>query len=215
MLPDIVDHADISRMFDEILLARDIAVPLAAFDAGQPASEILEYLVRQNFDATGVREDGQLTGFALAEDLRKGGALGDHRTEFHYREIIGERTPLVDVLSLTVDRDRLYVVNRAEVTHLVTRSDLHKPPVRLLLFGYMTLLQSWPLRLVQLCYTDDSIGDVLPETRLEKARDLLRQRSADDDAGATRQVGHSRLTGGASRPAALRPSRRFPCRSTR
>src|SRR5262249_53343328 len=68
---------------------------------------------------------------------------------------------------------QLFVLERTKITSLVARADLQKSPVRMLLFGLISLLETYLLEMVRICYPGDSFRDKLAPGRLEKAQRLL------------------------------------------
>jgi hypothetical protein len=59
---------------------------------------------------------------------------------------------------------------------IITLSDLQKPPVRMWLFGMITLLEMRTTRLIELKCQGDSWKQYLSESRLQKAEALLEER---------------------------------------
>ena len=67
-------------------------------------------------------------------------------------------------------------------TGIVTRGDLQKAQVRMLLFGLVTLLEMQFLRLILFYYPNDSWGKYLSKSRLESAKKLQEERQKRDEA---------------------------------
>ena len=71
---------------------------------------------------------------------------------------------------------RLFVRVLGAVGGIITMSDLQKPPVRMWLFGMITLLEMRTSRLIELKCPGDSWKQYLSESRLQKAEALLEER---------------------------------------
>ncbi len=56
-------------------------------------------------------------------------------------EVISESTPLIDVIDLLCQKEHVFVKVKRNITHLVTRSDLDSIPVRIWLFGMISLFE--------------------------------------------------------------------------
>jgi hypothetical protein len=84
-------------------------------------------------------------------------------------------------MALLAEKSRLFILERNRVTAIVTRSDLEKAPVRLLLFGLVTLLEAQLLNLIRLYYDADGWQRFLSQRRLAKAEQLLQERAARDE----------------------------------
>lgn len=59
---------------------------------------------------------------------------------------------------------------------------MQKAPVRMLLFGLVTLLEMHLLRLIRIYYPNDSWQEFLSDGRLEQAKKLLSERHARNEA---------------------------------
>ena len=84
-------------------------------------------------------------------------------------------TPADVVLGLA-NSPRLFVRVLGAVGGIITMSDLQKPPVRMWLFGMVTLLEMRTSRLIELKCPGDSWKQYLSESRLQKAEALLEER---------------------------------------
>mgnify|MGYP005641987019 CR=1 FL=1 len=80
------------------------------------------------------------------------------------------------------DSPRVFVLDRNRVSGIVTRGDLQKAPVRMLLFGLLTLLEMQLLRLIRIYYLQDSWQKLLKEDRLNSAKERLAERQARNEA---------------------------------
>jgi hypothetical protein len=69
-----------------------------------------------------------------------------------------------------------------QVSGIITCGDLQKAPVRMLLFGLVTLLEMNLLRLVRLYYPQDSWQKVLKPDRLEAANKLWHESQQRNEA---------------------------------
>jgi hypothetical protein len=61
--------AAIRRIFTETFTARDIAEPLASFDASTSAAEVGDFMNSSNFDVVGVRKAGRVVGYVERNNL--------------------------------------------------------------------------------------------------------------------------------------------------
>ncbi len=76
----------------------------------------------------------------------------------------------------------VFVLDRNRVDGIVTRGDLQKAPVRMLLFGLITTLEMLLLSLVKESYPNDVWQGSLKLTRLDKAKALHAQRQSRNEA---------------------------------
>ena len=161
------------RVFTEGFAARDIAEPLVSFDACTAVSEVVEVMDQRNFDVLGIRREGVVIGYVGRDDLC-GVTCGEH---IHAIEApISDSTSLADVVLGLAKSPRVFVRVLGAVGGIITMSDLQKPPVRMWLFGMITLLEMRTTRLIELKCKGDSWKQYLSESRLQKAEALLEER---------------------------------------
>jgi hypothetical protein len=77
---------------------------------------------------------------------------------------------------------RVFVLEGNRVNGIVTCGDLQKAPVRMLLFGLVTLLEMNLLRLVRRYYSGNRWQEVLKSDRLDIAQGLWRESLAKNEA---------------------------------
>ena len=65
---------DLRYIFEHSLVARDLAEPLASFDASQSSERVKAFLTKRDYDVVGVRRDGLVTGYAERSTLSSGPA---------------------------------------------------------------------------------------------------------------------------------------------
>ena len=129
-----------------------------------------------DYDVVGIRKDGVVEGYVGRESLSTGRS-GDYAQPFTPKDLISEAAPLIDVFAALRDSPRVFVTYLDRVTGLVTKGDLQKAPVRMWLFGIISLLEMQLLRLIRACYPDDTWVPLLsPPRRVGGARRILNDR---------------------------------------
>lgn len=175
---------DVRRLFAESFAVRDIAEPLVSFDGGTSAEDARAVATERDFDVVGVRRDGLVAGFVEVAALESG-PLADRMRPLTEAALLGSATPLPAVLR-TLDGAGFALVDVfGRPGGIVTRADVQKPPVRMWLFGIVTLVEMRFAELVEGRYGDDGWRSQLSEGRLRKAESLLEERR--------RRHGHVRL----------------------
>jgi hypothetical protein len=164
---------NLRRLFTEGFAARDIAEPLVSFDACTAVSEVMELMDKRTFDVVGVRREGVVVGYVERADLC-GKTCGERIQAIDTP--ISDAASLADVVLKLADSPRLFVRILGTVGGIITMSDLQKPPVRMWLFGMITLMEMRMSRLVELKCQGDSWKQYLSESRLQKAEALLEER---------------------------------------
>lgn len=165
-----------SEVFEETITVRYIASSLASFDAERPAAEVLPWVIRQDYDHIGVRRNGVVEGYALRERLQDG-TVGDHMQPFNFDEdVVSAELSLLEALRRIRERDRIFIRVRGGIGGIATRGDVVKPPVRMWLFGLITIFEMQMLRLIRVRYPEQSWQGILKEPRIEAAQKVLEDR---------------------------------------
>ena len=175
--------ARLSYTFSRSLTAADLAEPLASLDENQPVGHAAELMLARNLTVLGVRRAGLVTGWVGPGDLT-GRTLGEFARDFRPEEVLEESASLDAVLGAFVTADQVFVDWRGEVAGVVTRRDLQKPPLRMWLFGAITVLDANLTWAVTRLHPDDSWRSQLTPGRLEKAVALCAERQRRGSACA-------------------------------
>jgi hypothetical protein len=165
----------IRRVFLESFTARDIAEPLASFDAGSSSADVRAGMEAQGLDVVGIRREGQIIGFVRRESLDSG-VCGQHCQPFEGVPVLDDTSPLLQVLLELQHAPVVFVSVFGRAGGIVTRADLEKPPVRMWLFGLLTLIEMRFTELIERHCPADAWMNYVSEGRLQKARDLLAER---------------------------------------
>lgn len=163
------------RVFAEGFVAWDIAEPLVSFDASTAASEVAEVMNQRGFDVVGIRKQGVVVGYVEATDL-SGATCGEHVRTMEPTVTVAETASLAEVVLALAQAPRLFVKVLGTIGGIITKSDLEKPPVRMWLFGMITLIEMRSTRLIELHCPGESWKQYLSESRLQKAEALFEER---------------------------------------
>ncbi|MEH2078644.1 MAG: hypothetical protein V7K89_01095 [Nostoc sp.] len=175
---------DLRSLFENNITIEYVAEPLKAMSADAEAKEVLHWMQAQNFDVIGIETGDIISGYVERSSLipDKKGKCSDYQRVFHPKELITISTPLIKLLPILQQTPRLFVLDCNQVSGIVTCGDLQKAPVRMLLFGLVTLLEMNLLRLVRIYYPQDSWQKVLKPERLEVAQRLWRESQERNEA---------------------------------
>ena len=163
------------RLFDEGFSAMDIAEPLASFDDDRSAAAVRAFLEQRDLMVAGVRRDGFVCGFADRRELGRG-RLGAYLRPFPPECILSEADSLRKVILAMRGGGPCFVSVLGEVGAVITLADLEKPPVRMFLFGMITIFEmimTWGIRTY---FPGDSWRAHIPPGRLAKAEQLWQER---------------------------------------
>jgi len=123
----------------------------------------------------GVRESGMVNGYVRKSELGDG-PCGKYHHPFAQAAVVPDSASLQHAVLGLRDTSWLLISALGHVAGIVTRSDLEKPPVRMWLFGMITLIEMRLAQLIRTVCVGDDWKDFLSRSRLEKAEELLRER---------------------------------------
>jgi len=155
----------------------DIAEPLISFDANADARTVRDFMRDKDFDLVGIRQDGLVTGYIRREDLSTG-ICRDHMRPFNTGDdLVSDTASLIDVVKSLAINERCFVTILHRVGAIITLSDLEKPPMRMFLFGIITVSEMMMTEILRHRYRDDSWQTLISIQRLSKAKQLQEERS--------------------------------------
>lgn len=152
-----------------------------SFESDRPAPVIREFMEKKDFDVVGVREDGDIIGYVERKDLH-GESLSDNVQKFTKEHLLNENASLHTALEILKDRDWAFVRFLNYPVGIVTRGDLQKQPVRIWLFGMISLLEMRLTHRLREAYPNDAWLSYLKEKRIESARTILALRIKSNES---------------------------------
>ncbi len=162
-------------LFAHNIKVNHISEKLEVCNTHSKARDVYNMLYERNFDVIGVEEDGQILGYVERNDL-KDGECSSYIQSFSSKNLISGATSIMSVLKIFKDKTWMFVLEENNEIKIVTRADLQKSPVRLLLFGMISLLEMNLLRIIKKYYCRDSWRSKLSSNRIDYAKDLLKKR---------------------------------------
>lgn len=174
---------DLRELFEHRITVRHISEPLVSFDSNHLAAQVRRFMEEKDYDVVGVREDGLVSGYARKDDLslEDGDQVGVHLVRFKSEDMLSESTPLLNVFEALRNSPRVFILFLGRVGGIVTKGDLQKAPVRMWLFGLISLIEMQLLRIIRDYYPDDSWMSLISH-RLTDAETLLADRKRRNEA---------------------------------
>lgn len=167
------------------ITAYAILESLESCSSDDDALEAAKFLKDHGFDVAGVKrpEDGRMIGYVEQRSLTHG-TVADCMKPLTVDCLIADTTPLPEALSYLKSRAFAFVLVGTNVEGIVTRADLNKPPVRVYLFGLISLLEMHMGHWIRMKYAAESWKAHLSEGRLNAAiqrQEERRKRNQDID----------------------------------
>jgi len=163
------------KLFCEGFTALDVAEPLMSFDAGTASAEARDLMIERGSIIAGVRKDGFVAGYMEIPDL-DGGTCGGAIQPIEEGSIVPQTASLRNVIAVLAGHPYCFVSYLGVVDSVVTRNDLQKPPVRMWLFGMITILEMYITRSIEERFPNGTWKSMLSRGRLEKAREIQEER---------------------------------------
>jgi hypothetical protein len=171
---------DLRDLFERSISAQHIAEHLLWFDEGADASRVGSIMDSCGFDVVGVGRNGLVDGYVEKTGLNHG-TLKDHRKGIPPSAIIEATENLLVTLTRLCDSERVFVGVPGRVRSIVTRGDLQKAPVRMWLFGLITLVEMQLLRIIRGHFPEDTWREYICEDRWLKAEQEREQRKRKNE----------------------------------
>ena len=172
-----IQASRLGRVFLEGFLATDLAEPLVSFDAEAEARVVRTLMEEKDFDVVGVREDGLVSGYVRQTDLTTG-RCGDYRRSFSEEDdLVPAHADFTVVVASLAINERCFVTILDRVGGIITLTDLEKPPMRMFLFGVITIGEMLLTAIIRHRYSDGSWRERISPQRLERARQLPAERA--------------------------------------
>lgn len=153
-------------IFEENISVMSIAEPIQI----QMMDSYKAYAEENNFDSVLIRDGEELLVFDRVKSEPR--PVREH-------EIISDSTPLQEALKLVIDTTRLFVMERSRITSIVTVSDLDKIPVRIWLFGLISLTEYQIKEVIR--NMEIEWEELLSEGRLGKAKSLYKEKEVRNE----------------------------------
>lgn len=153
-------------LFEETITTVSIAEPIYF----QTKSTYLDYANQNNYDTVVVNTNDE-------NELLCWDRFDDNKLHLiKHSDIITDSTPLLEVVRLLVKKKRLFVYEKNKISYIVTISDLEKMPVRIWLFGIISLTEMELKNLINSHYQSDKFIDKLSNGRKIKTLELYSEK---------------------------------------
>lgn len=173
---------DLREIFSRDITVRYIAEPLASFEATVEKATVQAFLAERNYDVIGVCRGGFIDGYARIVDLQgdRGNALSAYATPIDTALLIQDSEPLVQAILTLRTTPYLFVESLGQVNGIITLGDIQKAPVRMWLFGLISLTEMQLLRVIRETYPQEQWQQYLSASRLDIAQAMLERRQASN-----------------------------------
>jgi predicted transcriptional regulator len=174
-------YQDLRRLFERQIKIKHIAENLQCCTYEKESAELRQEMEDLDFDVMGIENDGKVEGYVERLDLRTG-PVKNYKKRFLPSELMEESAPLLTAFYALHYTPRIFVTRKSEVIGIITRGDLQKAPIRMWLFGLITLLEMHLLRIIRNHFKADYWTIHLSDSRIVSAKRLFAMRKARNEA---------------------------------
>ena len=173
--------SSLKKIFIDNVTAKSIFEPLLCCPADSMAENAKDALRIRKFDVAGVKETegGEVIGYVVTDELANG-EVRKYVKVIGPELLISDSTPIADIFTALTLRDFAFVLYGKHIVGIITRADINKPPVRIYLFGMISLfemhLNSW----INHYFPDNKWEPEIPANRIQGARDIYEKRKGNN-----------------------------------
>ncbi|HGM4804193.1 TPA: hypothetical protein ACKP0Y_004314 [Serratia marcescens] len=188
------DFKSLKKIFMDSVTTKNICEPLLSCEMDMVATDIRDMLSQRDFDFAGViDENKKVVGYVSTQDLGDG-VISDYRKNIERDTVISDSTPIPLLISELSIKECLYVNFGRDILFIVTKADLNKPPVRMFVFGVISLFEMHLNYWVSSFYkNDDDIKAVIGEERFTNAFNLYQAAKENNENEGVNLVGYLQL----------------------
>jgi hypothetical protein len=171
----------LKKIFIDNVTAKSIYEPLLCCPAASRAEYAKDALRTREFEVAGVKETvgGRVIGYVITDELM-GGEVKEYLRDIDPELLISDSTPIADIFAALTNRDFSFVLYGKHIIGIITKADVNKPPVRIYLFGMISLfemhLNSW----ISHFYQGDLWEHEISDNRIEDARHIYEMRKGNN-----------------------------------
>lgn len=171
----------VKQLFMKNITAQCIYEPLLCCPINSNSNQAKEALVVRGFDVAGVKENEEdpVLGYVLTKDIGEG-EFKNYVTPIGIDVVVSDSTPLANIVNILDGKEFAFVIAGNQITGIITKADINKPPVRIYIFGIISLLEMhlnlWILHYFQ----ENSWINEIPEGRIDIANKVYEKRKGNN-----------------------------------
>lgn len=168
---------DLKQLFVDNVTAKTIYEPLLCCSTDSHAMSVKNDLDIRDFDIAGVKEfeHSEVVGY-IAKDELNDGQIQKYTKRIKHEYIISDSTPIAGIINILSQKDFSFVISGNQITGIITKADINKPPVRIYLFGMISLFELHLNRWINHFYKENSWKPILSEKRMEETSTIFNLR---------------------------------------
>ncbi|WP_394173493.1 CBS domain-containing protein [Thalassotalea litorea] len=172
--------SSLKKIFVDNVTVHDVFEPLFCCQISDAPEHVKHELEVREFDQAGVvNEHKQIIGYIETKNLN-GHNIENHLQKISIDQVISDSTPLADLLNVLKTKELAYVNHGNQVVGIVTKADINKPPVRVYIFGIISLFEMHINFWIRKFHAHDNWTKHLNEKRLKIAKSIYEMRKGEN-----------------------------------
>jgi CBS domain-containing protein len=168
--------SSLQKIFMDNVTVKDVYEPLLCCKEHDDAVQAQETLKQRGFNIAGVMNElGEVVGYVETDTLVDN-AVSVHTKKITIDQVISDSTPLAQLLNIFREREFAYVNHGSKIVGIITKADINKPPVRVYLFGTLSLFEMHVNTWIKHFYPNDSWFIEIKDVRIDKAKEVYEKR---------------------------------------
>lgn len=176
------EFQELKLIFENNLNVSLISENITFCSLDDDAISIKSEMEKKDFDVYGVKsDDGIIVGYIEKSKLD----IGDIRKyykKFEPDNLLSNSTSLLTLLNIFQYKERMFVLENNTIEKIVTIADLHKQPIRMLIFSFISLLEMYLTTIIEHTFCEDEWTKKITTKRLEYTQDQFKNRSEKNEA---------------------------------
>jgi hypothetical protein len=163
--------AAFKQIFIDNITAKCVYEPLLCCPVDSVPRKAKEALEMRDFDVAGVKErkEGPVIGYVVADDIHDNDFKKNIK-KIDQEFLISDSTPLAEIFAVLSSRHFCFVIYGNNISGIITRADINKPPVRIYIFGIISLLEMHLNSWINHFYPNDTWVSKVCTSRMDNAK---------------------------------------------
>lgn len=172
---------DLKQIFIDNVTAKSIYEPLLCCPADSDSNAAKEALKTRDFDVAGIktRKDGEVIGYVMRDEIGTG-EFKSYMRNIAHELIMSDSTPIAEIFSVLSKNNFAFVMYGNAITGIITKADMNKPPIRIYIFGIISLLEMHLNSWITHYYKDESWISQVPVDKMDEAKKIYEQRKGNN-----------------------------------
>lgn len=168
------------KIYSDNLAVTLIAEDLISCSFVDDSKKIKTKMEELDFDYFGVESEGKIIGYIVKQELEDQ-SISNYVHYFSMEDLVSESTPLLELLHILKEKHPVFILEKNQVSKLITVADLQKQPIRMLVFGLISLLEMELVQLIKNSYPEEGWKSCLSDGRMMKVIEVYETRKEKNE----------------------------------